>query len=342
MKSINIKDYLSQNKIFAHLDRVQEWIKEGVTKPIMMEIDPTNLCNSNCSGCAGNRFGKQVYLSKEFMKNLIDQVSPFLKGLVFTGGGEPLRNKDTLDVVKYSKKKGIDVGFITNGELLTKNAAELLVKNCSWVRVSVDAANEKDYFLVHGKEEQSYFKVLEGIKLLVEARKSLESKCTLGTGYLTNKNLAINMFYFAKKMKGLGVDYSQFRPFHFDTFDVSREIKHCRDLEDENFKIAVSQHRYDKVSYDYPIAFRDEFTTVVAADGKLYPDCFTRGRSGYELGDLNKNSFEEIWTSDRKREVFENKLKKRDCPVMCKYDILSNHLWNIKKTNEKRVHLSFI
>ena len=48
--------YLSQNKIFGHLDRVQEWIKKGATKPIMIEIDPTNICTYNCPKCSGNKF----------------------------------------------------------------------------------------------------------------------------------------------------------------------------------------------------------------------------------------------------------------------------------------------
>ena len=112
--------YLNQNKIFTHLDRLSEWLKKGTTKPITIEIDPTNICNHNCPECAGNKFCPQCELSLVFMKKTINQISPFCKGLVFTGGGEPLYNKDTLNAISYAKKKGINIGLVTNGSLLTK------------------------------------------------------------------------------------------------------------------------------------------------------------------------------------------------------------------------------
>jgi len=276
------------------------------------------------------------------MKDVINQLSPFLKGLVFTGGGEPLCNNFTIDAVIYAKQKGLDVGFITNGELITEKIAEKLVENCSWVRVSVDAADEKDYLLVHGKGRDSYKKVLEGIGFLINAKKKFGGNCTIGAAYLTNEKLSKGMFSFSKKMKQLGVDYVQFRPFHFDKFNVDSEIGECKKLENEDFKVEVSRMRYDKNEYEYPVAYRDYFTTVLAADGKLYPDCFTRGMRGYALGDLNHDIFEEIWNSEKKKEIIENKLKMKNCPVMCRYDSLSNLLWNIKQVNEGGKHLSFV
>jgi radical SAM protein with 4Fe4S-binding SPASM domain len=330
--------YLSQSKIFAHLDRVEDWIRKGNTKPVMIEIDPTNNCNYNCPECAGNKFSNSS-LSLDFMKNVIDQVFLFVKGAVFTGGGEPLCNKDTIEVVKYAKIKGMDVGFITNGSLITKEVAKELVENCVWIRVSIDADNSEDYNLIHGTEDL-YEKVLENVGFLVNAKK--DNFCTVGVGFLTNKDNFSKMVSFTNKMKNLNVDYVQFRPFHFDNFDVSNEIKDCKKLEDSNFKIIVSQHKYDKVEYNFPEAFRDQFTTVISADGKMYPCCFTRGMKDFELGDLNKESFDDIWNSERKRVVFKNKLKMENCPVICKYDKLSQILWEIKKVNEKGKHLSFV
>ncbi len=335
-------DYLSQNKIFCHLDRISEWLKKGITKPVMLEIDPTNICNHNCPKCAGNRSSPQVYLSLKFMKNLIRQTSHFLKSIVFTGGGEPLMNKDTVGAVLFAKKNNLDVGFITNGTLINEDIANELIKNCKWIRISLDANNSKDYSLVHGIKPTFYEQTLHNINLLVKLKKQNTSSCTIGVGYLTNKKSSEHMFNFTKKMKDIGVDYVQFRPFHFDRFDVSKEIKKCTKLESSSFKVIVSQHRYDKIEYSYPISYRDEFTTIVAADGKLYPGCFTRGMKEFELGDLNKSSFNEIWNSKRRRKIFENKLKMNGCPIMCKYDKLSQTLWEILKINKYGKHINFI
>lgn len=334
--------YLNQNKIFTHLDRLDDWLKKRITKPITIEIDPTNTCNHNCPGCAGNKFCPNCSLSLAFMKKIINQLSPFCKGLVFTGGGNPLCNRETLDVILYAKKKGIDVGLIATGSLLTKEISKKLVKACTWIRISVDADNAKYYSSIHGVKKEMYSQVLRNIKGLTEAKRETNSDCTIGIGFLTSKKSARQMFPFSKRMKSLGVDYVQFRPFHFDKFNPLKQIARCKKMETLKFKIVVSQHRYDKIIGDYPIAFRDEFNTVIAADGKIYPCCFTRGMKEFELGDLNKTSFDKIWNSKRKKEIFKNKLKMRSCPAMCKYDSLSQTLWEILKINKEGKHLSFV
>ncbi len=334
--------YLNQNKIFTHLDRLNEWLTKGITKPITIEIDPTNICNHNCPGCAGNKICPQGSLSLDFMKKVINQISPFCKGLVFTGGGNPLCNKDTLEAIQYAKKKGIDIGLIVNGSLLTKEISKKLVKTCTWIRISLDAGDAEYYSSVHGVKKEMYAQILKNIKELVESKKESRSKCTIGIGFLTNKKSAKQMFSFSKHMRALGADYVQFRPFHFDNFNVSKNIAKCKKLETSKFRIMVSQHRYDKIIGDYPIAFRDEFTTVIAADGNLYPCCFTRGMKEFSLGDLNKSSFNTIWNSKRKKDVFKNKLKMKDCPIMCKYDKLSQTLWEILQLNKNGEHLSFV
>lgn len=334
--------YLNQEKIFAHLDRLKEWLNKGETKPITVEIDSTNLCNYNCPTCSGNRYNKDCFLSLDFMKGAIKQISSFCKGLVFTGGGEPLLNKDTVNAVLFAKKKGLDIGFITNGSLLNSDVCKDLVKACTWIRISFDSENSRDYSKIHGVTKEGYDFVLNNIKMLVKIKKDIGSSCVVGVGYLTNKKSSKKMFSFAKKMKMMGVDYIQFRPFHYDNFNVSKRIKDCKRLESEGFRVEVSQHRYDKVIGNYPVAYRDEFSTVIAADGKLYPCCFTRGKKEFILGDLHEKAFMEIWKSKNKKEVFKNKLKMKNCPVMCRYDKLSQILWEIFRLNKEGKHLNFV
>ena len=43
----------SSSKILKHIDRINEWQKKGISRPITYELDMTNICNSKCHFCFG-------------------------------------------------------------------------------------------------------------------------------------------------------------------------------------------------------------------------------------------------------------------------------------------------
>ncbi|PIS17047.1 MAG: hypothetical protein COT61_00700 [Candidatus Portnoybacteria bacterium CG09_land_8_20_14_0_10_44_13] len=286
------EEYLSVNKIFNHLDRVKELTDTGDTLPIMMEIDPTNSCIHKCPRCpeSGNRFA-EASLTLDFMKKAIDQTSPFLKAAVFTGGGEPLYNPNTIEAIKYAASKGLSVALITNGTLINEEKSEAIVRYCEWVRISIDAFDEKDYLQTHGIGEEYLQKVWHNIGLLVEAKKKFNTKCTIGVAYLVSKQNRKNMFKFAEKAKKANVDYCQFRAFHYSDFDFASDLPKTKELEDENFKVIASMQRIVKEEGNFDACLGDYFRTVLAADGYLYPCCFTRGHKEFRLGNLAEDDF---------------------------------------------------
>lgn len=337
-------EYLSVNKIFNHLDRIKELIDTGDTLPIMMEIDPTNSCIHKCPQCrfSGNRF-IDASLSIDFMKNVIDQTSAFLKSVVFTGGGEPFCNPDTIEAIKYAASKNLSVALITNGELIDKEKAEVIVNNCEWVRISIDAFTAEEYLKIHGMDEDHLQKVWHNVGLLMEAKKKFHTKCTIGVAYLVNGENQKSMFLFAEKAKKAGVDYCQFRPFHYSDFDFMDSLSKTKALEDDNFKIIASMQRITKEEGDFEVCLGDYFRTVLAADGYLYPCCFTRGHKEFRLGNLAKDDFLTIWKSEKKKEIFKNKLKFLDAPFLClcKFDYLNKLLWTIYQARNLK-HKNFI
>jgi radical SAM protein with 4Fe4S-binding SPASM domain len=337
-------EYLSPNKIYSHLDRVKELLDTGGTLPIMMEIDPTNDCIHNCPNCyySGNRF-TDASLTLDFMKKVIDQTSPFLKSVVFTGGGEPLCNPVTIAAIRYAYSKKLSVALITNGGLIDKENAKDIVKYCEWVRISIDAYDEKDYLNTHGMDKKHLEKVWKNIGLLAKANKRSNKKCTIGVAFLVNKQNRKNMFLFAKKAKKVGVDYCQFRPFHFSKLNFLGDLDKPKKLEDDKFKVIASMQRIVKVEGDFSVCLGDHLRTVLAADGYLYPCCFTRGHKQFRLGNLAKNDFMSIWKSERKDRIFKNKLSTPDAPYlqMCRLDYLNKLLWTLYKIKNLK-HINFV
>lgn len=324
--------YLSQSKIFNHLDRVQAWLKGKTCFPITIQIDPTNRCTRNCLGCSGNKTAKNAQLSLKFMKGAINQIAPFCKGLIFTGGGEPLCNDDTLSAIKYARAKGLEVGLVTNADLLNADIAKGLVRHCTYIRISCN-----------------YVGAWNKIKLLVKARNKQKSACTIGIGFLTNKERAAHMKEVTEIAKKLKVDYVQFRPFHLDTFDAGDKIARLKEnLDSATFKVIATDYKYKEMSDNlkkvkkHPVCFGDNFRTVIAADGKLYPDCFTRGLKNFCLGDLQKESFKKIWASEKRKKIFKSKLDISNCPPMCYHDPLDELLWNIWQQYKGGKHVNFI
>ena len=51
IKELGTSIFNPQAKIIANADRVMEFLKEGNTPPVLVEIDPSNACNHGCFFC---------------------------------------------------------------------------------------------------------------------------------------------------------------------------------------------------------------------------------------------------------------------------------------------------
>lgn len=345
----------SSDKILKHLDRVNAWLQDQNPPPITVELDMTNLCNHKCPECSGWYFQNRGsdYLRKNLAENIIKQLAQAkIRGLIFTGGGEPLCHPDVIPALKLAHKLGLDIGFITNGSLINKEIAGVLLKCCTWVRVSLDADSPEVFTQVHGLDKDAFAKVISNIRLLTKMKRALKSKTIIGIGYLTcdyTKNMMLNA---TKLCKGLGVDYLQFRPlqihnrgaFEYHLTDLAENIQKCvQEDRDGGFKVLYSQHKYDmmkdkKYGRNYKKCYGHQFAAVIAADAKMYLCCHMRGHQKYCIGDLGKDTFKKIWNSELRKKVAEN-IDFKDCVPLCRGNTFNQILWNIRQPKE---HVNFL
>ncbi|MCK4784010.1 MAG: radical SAM protein [Desulfobacteraceae bacterium] len=340
----------SSDKILKHLDRVNAWLAGENPFPITVELDMTNICNHRCPECAGsyNQKKNNASLSLEMAAGIIEQLAEAeIRGLIFTGGGEPLCNPATSNTVKLAYVLDMDIGFITKGSLINEQNAEALAGCCKWVRVSLDAICRHGFRRVHGVD--SFEKVVDGIRLLVEA----EGKATIGVGYLTDESdsLSDSLYDVAEFCKELGVDYLQFRPMQehkngkieYHQAGVKEQILKCQDLSDDKYQVLYSKHKYDRMDdKDYGRCYGkclgQQFATVIGADGLVYLCCHFRGFDKYCLGNLKASSFKDIWNSQKRQEVINN-IDFNDCVPLCRCNTFNQILWNIKQPRE---HVNFL
>lgn len=344
----------SADKILKHLDRVNLWLQDKNPPPITVEFDLTNVCNQRCPECSGtffqNRNGER--LSRSMAEGIIRQLKGAeVRGLIFTGGGEPLCHPDSMGILAYAKNLGHDIGFITNGTLIDERVARTLLGCSRWIRISADAASAETFKRTHGMDGTAFVEVLNNLKLLVAIKKKAKSKATIGVGFLTCDYTSGEMLDAAKLYKRLGVDYLQFRPmqihnggqFVYHRSNLCSEISACLKESTREYRVLCSQHKYEMMldkdyGRNYKKCYGHQFATVVAANGKMYICCHMRGNDKYCIGDLHKNTFMEIWNSKRRKRVAEG-IDFKDCVPLCRDNTFNQVLWNIKWPRE---HINFL
>ncbi|MBL7130479.1 MAG: SPASM domain-containing protein [Candidatus Omnitrophica bacterium] len=89
---------------------------------------------------------------------------------------------------------------------------------------------------------------------------------------------------------------------------------------------------------NYQKCYGHQFTAVIAADSRVYICCHMRGNEKYCIGDLRRNSFEEVWNSKKRKEVVAG-IDFNDCIPLCRDNTFNQILWNIK---EPREHINFL
>ena len=336
----------ARDKIYGHMDRVSEWLRTGQSRPVTMELDLTNLCNQACPHCFGYTPERDVSrMHAEEALRLVDQIKALgVRGLTFTGGGDPLTSPACLPVVERARDIGLDVGFITNGQALDEEKSRALLRCCQWIRVSVDAATPEVFQLTHGMGPGAFAKVLDNVRRLGALKRETSSSCTVGIGFLTSNESKSDIYAFARLGKELGVDYAQYRPLlrrhgaadiDYSDGQILAEMRRAAELSGEGYRVVCSEHKYELIARgrterDYGKCHGQHFAAVTAADKKMYVCCHMRGVEKYGIGDLSKQSLEEVWFSERRRRVADS-VDFRDCPPLCRCDCFNSILWKIKE-----------
>jgi MoaA/NifB/PqqE/SkfB family radical SAM enzyme len=119
--------------------------------PLSFQLEITNQCNTRCVMCSRWTWAKECSrqeLSTEIIKKFLEDLSPNYQSAprsITISGGEPLCHPDFIEILKHAKYCGWKVGILTNGIDISEEAAEAIVQNAEWVRVSIDASDEKRY-----------------------------------------------------------------------------------------------------------------------------------------------------------------------------------------------------
>lgn len=130
----------------------------------------------------------------------------------FSGGKEPLTNKNTVHFIETANYYGFKTRLYTNGCLL--NPSEPTLADCNQIRISVNAANYMTHMKVCGTNNDKLFSRLIGtISDLVDRKKESNGnfKAKIAVSFMIQRSNYNEIYAFFEKFLEIGVDSIQFR-----------------------------------------------------------------------------------------------------------------------------------
>jgi len=316
--------------------------------PVCLYLETTNRCNLLCTTCPRTyeELEPPADMSWELFTSIVDQV-PGLQRAVLHGVGEPMLVKNLPKMVRYLKERGTYVLFNTNGTVLNeRNGRALIAAGLDELRVSLDAANEKSYLAVRGK---NYFnRILKNIRAFRDLQEREGAERPRVSVWLTGlKETIAELPEFVKIAASVGVRevYLQ-RLVFFEKYAVglarpdqalydraSREeaaiIEQAAALASSlgmTFSASgaasepgASLKRADDGS-PWSMCRRPWTVMYFTANGRALPCCIApfaqKGYEHYTLGDATQQSLREIWSGEAYRS-FRTALLSDEPPSAC-------------------------
>ncbi|UCD54972.1 MAG: radical SAM protein [Candidatus Omnitrophota bacterium] len=360
---ISDKDLYSQNKLLQHLERLLMWKREGFAHPIFIDLDLTNRCNNRCPLCVTSQNRDQTTMPFGLAKDVISQLKSMnVKAILLVGGGDPTCHPNLGEVIRFIKRKGLEVAINTNAYKISKDTIKTIVRCCAWVRISLDAGTPAIYKKTHAMNKKAFYQVVDNISNLVDEKRKRKRNIVLGATYLIGPHTIEGIYDAARLCKKIGLDKLRYRLFEpeIDGTEISlskderkkaapvrpwsftkkekenmfNELKRCKEFEDEYFSFSYSEDRFEAVikgkSRSCKRCHITHFITSITPDLKVYPCPYLKNIEKYCLGDLTKENFKEIWFSDKRKKTSE-KINVERCFHSCKYEKQNELLHNIKK-----------
>lgn len=356
-------DYrIDSHKLFYHPERVAQWLsaktidKKMRVFPLYVEVSPVGHCNHRCTFCAVDYIGykaRSIDL-KIYERCAFSMAENGVKSVMFAGEGEPLLHKQIKEMIALTKCYGIDVAFTTNGVLLKEKLIEECLGDITWIKVSLNAGDPDTYAAVHQTKREDYYTVFKNIMNAVAWKEANGLKTTLGIQSVVLPENLESMETLVIDAANAGVNYIVLKPYSQHHSSINKyEIDYqkwddylselVRKYSTDKFQVIYRQESALKTEAGYSKCYSTpNFWAYLMATGDLYSCSAYLLDERFNLGNINEQSFEDIWLGEKRRtnlEYVESHLDISECRLNCRMDKSNQYLWQLKNPKE---HDAFI
>jgi sulfatase maturation enzyme AslB (radical SAM superfamily) len=317
--------------LLARADSLDAIVNGGNPYPIDWHIFPSNKCNHLCTWCmyrhatpSGTieQFDFGVILPRKVLLRGVQDAARTGASLIhFSGGGEPLINKHTLEAMTLAqelardrpagRRMALKVAMSTNGRLLTPEVAAQV----DYIRVSLNAGTPEQHTATNhaGEGPGDWHTILERIEAAIPHKRG-----DIGLGFVVDHENYQDIPPFVDMAVRLGVDFVHIRPaFYYETESdaavravMPAVVALCEDAKrkHEGAKTAIFAISDKFAGYWTPREYhacRAVMTgTTLRATGD-FAVCQDRTDLVFGTNPSYKNgaTFEEVWNSDQRRRL---------------------------------------
>lgn len=336
---------LDGHKLHLHPEKVAEWKYTGDTTPVHVEIGLTGRCNHKCVFCALEWVDNKTDIDTSVVSDALkDMGKNNVKSVMFGGEGEPLLHKDIGLLTQLAKHFGIDVSLTSNGVLFNEQKQEQMLPYLSWAKFSIDAGDSQTYALVHGTSSKTYKKLMSNLENAVNYKHRHSLDVTIGTQAVMIPQNMKTISKLAERLSDIGVDYLAIKPFSHHPLsenDFSIPLKDYNSLErevahfsDKKYKVKFRKETLERINEEnvYSKCYGLPFITLIDSKGSILPCNLYYNNPGFFYGNLNQQSFGDIWWGENRKAVLE-KIDKQgvgECRKGCRCDASNRYLQRIK------------
>lgn len=278
--------------------------QEDCPVPDHLVIEITSRCNLRCKHCyQGDRESRQEMGKADIYRILAEVHKIGINGIIFTGG-EPFLRSDLLDILKFSKKIGIDrITVITNGTLITEDVAKALKDMSIHVVLSLDGSQ-----LIHDRIRGtgSYEHTLKGLETLRKKGVEVTLAFTILKTNLTEYEHIINV---ARKFDVRSLRFGV--PFILGSLEKNMEFAPCeKEIRSfyANLKAYIKKRKIKIRITEFEI-FRTQLSSgkrrknclkgyyyYINSNGEVFP-CENMQYDGFKIGNILRNPLKELLSS---------------------------------------------
>ena len=211
LRDLGILD--EDHRLHVRVVRPDDLPAEGLSAPMVTNIQLTRACNLHCDHCFVEVETKRHpdELSLEQFKTLFGELQLAGSPLVILAGGEPMMRPDFWEVIDAAVAADLDVALCSNATMITDdNAPRLAASGIKLFSISLDGATAEVHDRLRG--HRAFERAVRGVRALVAARApGIKLRVTV-----TADN-ADTIADFAATAAGLGVPEIVFKPFRHST-----------------------------------------------------------------------------------------------------------------------------
>jgi radical SAM protein with 4Fe4S-binding SPASM domain len=316
--------------------------------PLWLQVELTSHCNLKCQMCPltlgiSSTATNPGHISELTWNQVVEQAKKIGR-VQLTGYGEPFSNPRFLDYLEELDRLGIETAFSTNGIGATEAKAKRLgaLKHLAQVNVSIDSPDPATYLKIRGERVE---RALLGAQRI---RSSCPKIIMTVSAVAMNTNLS-SLVSFPAVLKKLNIDKFTVQGMIEWSTSLSQEqilnadeVKLClayfNEIRKECETHGIELHFHPPIRLDLEVLDPDlarnlyhdrhpksGFTrqctipwdsVFVDKNGEILPCCYSDSK--HVLGDLNKDSFSEIWNGDSYRQFRDRLVTGHNLPDICR------------------------